>query len=159
MSTPANDPANPPIVVKPKKPVRGQRFLTCGIVAGVVILAIVIAVAAVFLWPSDRNYDAKADVTIGQVARVEGQSPIVVPVTVKNTSNDTRDFIVKVRITSADGANFYGTADAYIKRLGAGNSGGGSAAFFGAEATPMDVVYTVTEATGYKECPSNRTGC
>jgi len=147
-----------PVDVELKKPFKGQKPLALLITAAVLIGAVVIAVVVAMALPRDRNYNATADVTIGQVDRVPGQSPIAVPVTVVNTSDDERDFVVDVSAQSPDGATYYGTGGTLIERVPPGASGSGSVGFFGAEDIPMDAVFVVDSATGYKDCPNRSSG-
>ena len=147
-----------PVDVEVKKPFKGQKALTVLIIGVVVVGAVVAAIAAAMLRPTDRSYEATADVTIGQVDRVAGQSPIAVPVSVVNTSNDERDFTVDVRAESPDGATMYATAGTLIERVPPGATGTGAVGFFGADDIPMDAVFVVSGATGYKDCPNRSLG-
>lgn len=147
-----------PVDVEMKKPFKGQKLVTAVIIAVGVIAAMVLALVVAFMMPSDRSYDATADVTIGQVDRAPGQSPIAVPVTVVNTSDDERDFTIDLSATSPDGTTLYATGGTLIQRVPAGATGSGSVGFFGAEEIPMDAVFVVDGATGYKDCPNRSNG-
>lgn len=140
-----------PVDVVMKKPFKGQKLVSAIIITVGVLAALVFALVVAFMLPSDRSYDATSDVTIGQVDRVPGQSPILVPVRVTNTSDDQRDFSIDVRATSPDGATSYATGGTLVQDVPAGATASGSAAFFGAEDVPMDAVFVVDEATGYKD--------
>lgn len=147
-----------PVDVSMKKPFKGQKLVSAIIITVGVLAAMVFALVVAFMLPSDRSYDATADVTIGQVERVPGQSPIAVPVTVVNTSDDERDFTIDLSATSPDGTTLYATGGTLIQRVPAGATATGSVGFFGAEDIPMDAVFVVDSATGYKDCPNRMNG-
>lgn len=147
-----------PVDVEMKKPFKGQKVVAAVIITVGVIAAMVFALVVAFMLPSDRSYDATADVSIGQVERVPGQSPIAVPVTVVNTSDDERDFTVDVSATSPDGTTLYATGGTLIQKVPPGATGSGSVGFFGAEGIPMDAEFVVEGATGYKDCPNRANG-
>lgn len=153
---PAADTA--PVDVQMKKPFKGQKLLAGVIITVGVVAALVFALIVAFMMPSDRSYDATADVTIGQVDRLPGQSPIAVPVSVVNTSDDERDFTVDVWATSPDGSTVYATSGTLIPLVPPGATGEASVGFFGAEDIPMDAVFVVSSATGYKDCPNRSSG-
>lgn len=147
-----------PVDVELKPARRGEGCLRLLLIAVGVLVALVVAVAVAIFWPSDRSVDATAEVTIGQVERVAGQSPIAVPVTVRNTTDDERDYVIDVNATSPDGTQFYASSGILVERVPAGGTGTASVGFFGAEDIPMDAVFEVSGATGYKDCPNRSTG-
>lgn len=139
-----------PVDVEMKRPFKGQTVLAGIIITVSVVAALVLALVVAFMLPSDRSYDATSDVTIGQVDRVPGQSIISVPITVVNTSDDVRDFTVDVAATSPDGSTTYATTGTFVEPVEPGATGTSAAGFFGAEDIPMDAVFVVESATGYK---------
>lgn len=147
-----------PVDIELKKPRRGDRFLRLLLISVGVVVAVAVSLVIAFMLPSDRSVDAISDVTIGQIERVEGQSPIAVPVTVRNTTDDVRDYVVDVDATSPDGATFYATSGTLIERVEPGATGTASVGFFGAEDIPMDAQFVVSEAAGYKDCPNRSSG-
>ncbi|MDQ1250503.1 MAG: hypothetical protein QG597_4882, partial [Actinomycetota bacterium] len=122
----------PPVDVELKKPRRGEGCLRILLIAVGVLVALVLAVTVAFLRPSDRSVDATSEVTIGQIERVAGQSPIAVPVTVRNTTDDERDYVIDVNSTSPDGTQFYASSGILVERVPAGGTGTASVGFFGA---------------------------
>lgn len=147
-----------PVDIELGKPRRGEGFLRLLIIGVAVVAIVAVSIFVAFRWPSDRNVDASSEVTIGQVDRVAGQSPIAVPVTVRNTTDDVRDYVIDVDATSPDGATFYATSGTLIQRVEPGATGSGSVGFFGAQDIPMDAEFVVSEATGYKDCPNRSSG-
>lgn len=147
-----------PVDVEMKKPFKGQSAVSVILITVGVVAALVLALVVAFMLPSDRSYDATADVTIGQVERVPGQSLISVPITVVNTSNDERDYTMDISARSPDGTTVYATAGTFIQRIPPGATGSGTAGFFGTEDVPMDAVFVVDSATGYKDCPNRSSG-
>jgi len=142
-----------PVDVDLGKPMKGQALITGVVGAVVLVLAVAVAIAAAVYWPwgSERSVDATAHVTVSQVERQPGQSPIAVPVSVVNATEDERDFSVDLAAVSPDGQTVYATAGTWISNVAPGDTGSGAVGFFGAQELPADATFVVTKATGYRE--------
>jgi hypothetical protein len=114
-------------------------FATFAVVNSAAVSAVDEAVTAV---NEAMNVADKVDVTLGNAA-TDDFGTTTLPVTITNVSQETVSVWVSISATSPDGSEQYGTADAIVNDLTAGQKANEEALFL--DGIPSDAVFTITD--------------
>lgn len=113
-------------------------FATFTVVNSAAVSAVDEAVTAI---DEAMNVADKVDITLGNAATDDFGTTL--PVTITNVSEETVSVWVSISATSPDGSEQYGTADASVNDLTAGQMANEEALFL--DDIPSDAVFTITD--------------